>query len=140
MKTCNRCFKLQPLIEFYPHKQTKDGYTNQCKTCKRDQSRLIKREHAKNGTGSEQVLRIKALDILGNKCIRCGFSDARALQIDHIHGGGWQERKTPGYNRRQVERKIVAGETHDYQLLCANCNWIKRAENNETSRLYYLEQ
>ena len=23
----------------------------------------------------------------GNKCCRCGFSDKRALQIDHINGG-----------------------------------------------------
>jgi hypothetical protein len=27
--------------------------------------------------------------------------------------------------------KIIEGNTTDYQILCANCNWIKRAEKNE---------
>src|SRR3990167_3657310 len=34
------------------------------------------------------------LDVLGNKCSRCGFSDKRALQIDHKNGGGALERKS----------------------------------------------
>src|SRR5208337_653991 len=32
-------------------------------------------------------------ELLGNKCVRCGFSDPRALQIDHINGGGCKEIK-----------------------------------------------
>lgn len=73
--------------------------------------------------------RAKALEIMGGKCVRCGFSDARALQIDHINGGGYQETKS-GSSRGPTVR-ILKGETADYQLLCANCNWIKRFENNE---------
>lgn len=34
--------------------------------------------------------------ILGDSCVRCGFSDKRALQVDHINGGGLQERKDRG--------------------------------------------
>lgn len=34
------------------------------------------------------TLRDKALSKLGNQCIACGFTDKRALQIDHINSDG----------------------------------------------------
>ena len=79
--------------------------------------------------------RKKVLDFLGGKCVRCGFTDIRALQVDHIHGGGRTEIKK--YNREYVLYLLKQIESsHDdfrkkYQLLCANCNWIKKSENNE---------
>ena len=69
--------------------------------------------------------------LLGGKCSRCGFEDSRALQIDHINGGGVAEIKTiKGNYLRLVLQSVSKGE-NKYQLLCANCNWIKRVENNE---------
>jgi hypothetical protein len=81
-------------------------------------------------------------ELLGNKCANpnCavvgGMTDIRCLQIDHIHGGGNQEkRKNKGdrgsHHYYDILRKIKNG-SKEYQLLCANCNWIKRIENNET--------
>lgn len=75
------------------------------------------------------------LGLLGNKCYRCGFSDVRALQIDHVNGGGAKELKTlggVGYWNNVI--KSVINEEGRYQLLCANCNWIKRYENNEVRK------
>lgn len=77
--------------------------------------------------------RLAAVEALGSKCVRCGFTDKRALQIDHIHGGGSKERKERGFSvnfHRHVLLSFLKGEGK-YQLLCANCNWIKRFENNE---------
>lgn len=73
------------------------------------------------------------LELLGAKCKRCGFNDKRALQIDHINGGGTKERLQHGgsYNRKVLE-KIMNG-SDEYQILCANCNWIKRYMRNENS-------
>jgi len=72
-------------------------------------------------------MRTRALVIekLGGKCIRCGFSDKRALQIDHINGGGLREQKL--IQTSGIHRKILHG-SDGYQLLCANCNSIKRWE------------
>lgn len=73
------------------------------------------------------------LEALGGKCVICGFSDKRALQIDHINGGGSKERKKMSFGmqfHRYVLSSFIKGE-NKYQLLCANCNWIKRVENNE---------
>ena len=77
-------------------------------------------------------LKQQVLDILGGQCARCGFDDPRALQIDHINGGGTKEIHKIGSPR--ISRRIRAGHTDGYQLLCANCNWIKRHENHETKR------
>lgn len=67
---------------------------------------------------------------LGGKCVRCGFSDWRALQVDHINGGGGKDRQSCG-SAFAYYRKILADDSSTYQLLCANCNQIKRMENNE---------
>lgn len=77
----------------------------------------------------QQLTRRAMLDDLGGKCVQCGFEDWRALQVDHIHGDGRKD--IYRYGSRYLYAKIVA-ENHDkYQLLCANCNWIKRYENKE---------
>jgi hypothetical protein len=76
-------------------------------------------------------LRKAAIDILGGKCIRCGFDDIRALQIDHINGGGNIDIKNIRGNYHRSVIQSVLNNERKYQLLCANCNWIKRAENNE---------
>ncbi len=71
--------------------------------------------------------------MLGGKCVRCGFNDIRALQVDHINGGGMAEHRE--YRSRTKYWKMVilsiTNEEKKFQLLCANCNWIKRSENKE---------
>lgn len=78
--------------------------------------------------------RAEAFKALGGCCARCGFTNEHALQIDHVNGDGHKERKqwsNGGYFCRRVVREAASGR---YQLLCANCNWIKRAENQEFRR------
>lgn len=76
-------------------------------------------------------LRESVVAFLGGKCVKCGFSDSRALQIDHINGDGSIERvkTTVNFNKMVMEKLLEGSE--EYQLLCANCNWIKRFENDE---------
>jgi hypothetical protein len=73
--------------------------------------------------------RKRVLTKLGGKCVRCGFSDWRALQVDHVnrHGNGLTFYET---YLDILENGDCDGE---YQCLCANCNWIKRYENKEAS-------
>jgi hypothetical protein len=75
--------------------------------------------------------RLAAIEFLGGKCARCGFGDLRALQIDHVNGGGNIERKSIGL-KKTYERAVTGAS--GYQLLCANCNMIKRIENREFRR------
>lgn len=70
------------------------------------------------------------VDALGSSCVRCGFDDRRALQVDHIHGGGNEERRQHGFSTTYYRQML--SHLHDYQILCANCNWIKKHENRES--------
>jgi RNase P subunit RPR2 len=86
-------------------------------------------------------LRIEIIQLLGGQCTNPygihekPFTDIRCLQIDHairgLHGHVY-ERKSKGQEMymKEVLSEIKAG-SKEYQLLCANCNWIKRYENNE---------
>src|SRR6266568_7361533 len=74
-------------------------------------------------------LRLRAIEAHGGKCIFCGFSDERALQIDHINGDGRVENK---HNHTQMYRNATKElDTGKYQLLCANCHIIKTREQGE---------
>lgn len=82
-----------------------------------------------------QRIRNAIFEILGKQCVNCGFDDIRALQIDHIEGGGHKEKsKITTHYFKFVLGEILKGSTK-YQVLCANCNWIKRAENKEVRRI-----
>lgn len=72
--------------------------------------------------------RQEVLAFLGGICIWCGFSDPRALQIDHVNGGGSDEIARLGGDSGN---KRVYANPEKYELLCANCNWIKRAMLHE---------
>jgi|SRR3990167_40583 len=76
--------------------------------------------------------------ILGEKCALCGFNDMRALQIDHVRGGGGREKRentTHTQYYKNILNKLLNGSI-DYQILCANCNWIKRCINQENKNRY----
>jgi len=79
-------------------------------------------------------LRLRVLEVLGNKCQckdpncwckgKCDITDIRLLQIDHINGGGTKE----NLHVTQRSYKIIKNENNYreiVQLLCANCNWLK---------------
>ena len=104
------------------HKEHSRKYKNQYNVDNRDHVRRRSRSYARQ-------FRRKVLKFFGDKCIRCGFNDYRALQLDHIHGGGAREHRLStgvyGIYRRALKNP------EEFQLLCANCNNIKRYEEGE---------
>lgn len=77
-----------------------------------------------------QRLRKEVYDLLGNKCIKCGYIGL-ALQIDHVNDDGAKERKrfhcANATFLNHVLRKLKEN-SKEYQLLCANCNTEKEFE------------
>ena len=67
-----------------------------------------------------------------------GCKDIRALQIDHIHGGGnlqWKKLGLADFQRYKYLVNLPVKELKkDYQVLCANCNWIKKYEKGEVNQ------
>lgn len=89
------------------------------------------------------VLRVKAIQKLGGKCSNpfcswvnedgsVGCLDRRCLQVDHKYGGGTKERKQFGGSATaKIYRAVLTDTTGRFQLLCANCNWIKLMDKKE---------
>ena len=94
--------------------------------------------HDRNTIGIRKKLIIE----LGGKCSnpKClvlgGCTDIRCLQIDHINGGGIKQFKLfrGTYNMHRYYLNDLEKAKKELQVLCANCNWIKRDENNECNR------
>ena len=90
----------------------------------------------------------RLFDILGGAVCRCDnpdcvhgdgpctVSDRRCLQADHIGGEGYSHRFGDDKNRRKAYEFYVAHPDlarAELRVLCANCNWIKRAREEECS-------
>lgn len=89
-----------------------------------------------------EATRNEILDFLGRRCAKCGFDqNVLALQIDHINGDGYVERAAVHGDGQRYYNNILKNLKIDgcdkYQILCANCNIIKKYENNENKPRIY---
>lgn len=119
MKICAHRRIEQDNENFKIDRGRKDGRYPYCRKCDSDFERTRKVRY-----------RREILTHLGDTCVLCGFSDARALHVDHVNGHGRIERLSmPRYAYMKKVLGSIPGK--DYQLLCANCNAIKKVENDE---------
>ncbi len=98
--------------------------------------------HRKEHRKRREQMRLDIFERLGNKCKKCGFSDPRALQIDHINGRN-KEKRMQWYAFRNYLLDLPESELFkNYQILCANCNKIKQYEENEfgSRPIMYVEE
>lgn len=108
----------------------------------RERNRLYQRDAVRGGNPPKyrsqdaayrlEYRRTRRLELLarwGAVCVRCGFDDVRALHIDHVNGGGRKESRS--MSATAYRRHLLAAPKDNYQVLCANCNSIKRIENGE---------
>ena len=87
------------------------------------------KQYAKKPYVKERNRRSKArlaiINLLGAECVKCGFRDLRALQLDHINGGGNKDPKARRSSTYYHNLLRNPKETFlKFQILCANCNWI----------------
>ncbi len=72
----------------------------------------------------------------GVVCKGCGENRIACLTIDHIKGGGTQHRKAiktaGGYDFYGWLKKH--GYPSGFQVLCMNCQWIKRADDENNGK------
>jgi len=105
-----------------------------CHKCWRTKYKTILRKSIQKSHNMQRgELRVEVLRYYGNgklACVCCGFSDFRALSIDHVDGGGREERRKYrglSYLRQLKKRGLPKG----YQTLCMNCQFIKAFERKE---------
>lgn len=153
-KKCAKCKKTKSLDEFHCHSKAKDGKQTCCKFCRNEYRREARREHrgcyaneyvnnreAASKRNKKYTARLKLTVLLayslGSKpsCTQCGFSDDRALSIDHIDGDGAQHRKEIASGRTFYKWLIDNDFPDGFQTLCMNCQFVKRHEQNEYRRM-----
>lgn len=139
-KYCPKCKQVKPKKDFYQNKGRAGNLAVYCKPCYLAAGKTARAKNPEyRGKYHKKVRaarKVELMEILGGViCKRCGFLDKQALQFDHLNGKGGQDIKTRFKN--QHDSFVIYYISHseqakkELQVLCANCNWIKRLENNE---------
>jgi hypothetical protein len=84
-------------------------------------------KHRAQSRAAKTRLRASLVATYGAECALCGFSDQRALTLDHILNNGAAERAELG-ERGVYRRALLPDFRHEYRILCMNCQFIARAE------------
>ena len=136
--TCAEC----ALKKKRPTPEQAAARIEQIKRRRQEDSEYRKRSNECTRKGQRKLLAL-VFQKYGNRCNNSicnwvnldgtsGCTDIRCLQIDHVNGGGVREAKALSYTVRL--RRYLNDISGAYQLLCANCNWIKRSMNNEQKK------
>lgn len=93
----------------------------------REKNRLTIRKKAQKARFEIKMI---VLNHYGTKCAICGFSDYRALHLDHVDNDGASHRAELGHENFSGHRFYRWLKENDFpkniQTLCANCNNIKQ--------------
>ncbi len=110
-KLCPSCETIKPLEDFPPYAKSRLKRNSYCRLCKNDDARA-----------KSAAARMKLLESLGAKCACCGEDRWKFLAVDHINGGGAEERRATR-GRRIHELLLKPGaDLSKYRILCHNCN------------------
>ncbi len=137
VKTCTKCGKEKPLIDFYRNRKNEDGHQSRCKICLKEYDRQYNREHVEERRGKARKRRRE--------------NPNRQKQYYRENGDRWRGYwlKQYGitlddYNRMFIEQKgccAICGRhqsefkrrlhvDHDHKinrvrgLLCVDCNFL----------------
>lgn len=94
-----------------------------CKECKLTYRRIRDSdpERRKRRTDRHREVRQQAFEGYGGKCQCCSEFRFEFLALDHVNGGGREERKK--MSTRQIADKVIRlGFPPEYRVLCHNCN------------------
>ena len=142
-KVCRECEAKKPISQFGYTKDSRFGKSyidSACKSCRKIATYEWRAKNPQRnkdiGSRNRAKLKLEVISHYGKNgsavCVGCGFTDIRALCIDHIFNNGAEERKS-------IKDKYFAGALFHrwlrnnnyppgYQILCANCNLIKEIE------------
>lgn len=94
---------------------------------KRSRKKYIKRRG--NWREYRQERKLKVLQIISRLekpiCANCGCDDIRILEVNHVYGGGAEERKKLGGQAILIKHLLDGTrDTDDLNVLCKVCNWL----------------
>lgn len=163
-KKCSKCGETKSLNEFHVDKRYNDGVFCWCKLCTKGYQRISKAKmsleektkwreynranYAKYNNRYRESKRRRNLELKHQVmeyysngkpiCSLCGFSDIRALCIDHINNDGAEHRRRVCGNSRNGGGTSSTyfwlrknGFPDGFQVLCFNCNQIKEWDKRQ---------
>lgn len=120
-RTCSGCDTEKPFdtIHFPIHKRCLFGLDPTCRIC------FNKRANKRNLEYLRRV-RVDVLTAYGKDgkmaCQCCGVTNYEFLTLDHIHGGGKQERELMNQQQIYIRLRRQGYPKGDFRTLCWNCN------------------
>lgn len=142
-KKCTKCLETKEttLFDFFTDKRFGKKYiSSKCKECTKQACYAWRKKNPKKESLNRQrhntklkTLVVSNYGVEGKpQCVHCGYSDLRALCIDHIEDNGAEERrklKDKTFAGRNFYKYLISNNYPEgYQTLCANCNLIKEIE------------
>ena len=73
--------------------------------------------------------KLKILAAYGRFCVCCGEDEPVFLSLDHVHGGGRQDRAGKAIGTQFYRKLRREGFPPGFQILCFNCNAAKRTKS-----------
>lgn len=140
-KSCSTCRELKPYNKFHRNKSRKDGYSSQCKDCKKyTQHKWYKNNKDKIIIGRKKSVQ-RAKDFIQKKllissCVDCGEQDWVVLEFDHLH----DKRKSiskmmlEGFGVATIEEEIAKCD-----IVCANCHRRRTYQRENSWRIQGAE-
>lgn len=138
MKACQRCKEEKPVEAFALASRSRDGRQKWCRMCSaayqrenrgkaNERSRRFRQRNPEAGARYLREAREQAISHYSMtqppSCACCGEAEPVFLVLDHINGGGNEERRQVG--RGLHIRLRALGWPVGYQVLCWNCNAAK---------------
>ena len=79
-------------------------------------------------------LRKRVMDMLGSRCVHCGCSDLRVLELHHVRGGGRRETRTIGGGAFWHNIAMGRRRTNDLEICWKPCHAVE-----EVKRVYGID-
>ena len=140
-KTCRRCDVEKPGADFHKDASKRDGLSSYCKPCgilystewvaaNRERHNANTRKsrlkyadkNRQRGRDYHRRLREEVLAVYGNACACCGETHFEFLAIDHINGGGAEQRRKNGRGNSFYNWLKNNDYPEGFRVLCHNCN------------------
>jgi hypothetical protein len=143
-KKCCICKIEKPLSDFGKDRQSKYGVNSRCHVCdaqrqkeyhttpkSKEYIRHYSAEHRaelnRKQNERNKGIRLATITAYGGECACCGERILEFLAIDHINGGGNQQKRDTGMHGGSNIYRFLRrnGWPDGYRVLCHNCNMSK---------------